>query len=116
VEETVIYFLPDDYELDTANYARLDELVSLSIRFKNAKILIDGHYNGYPDFKVTEFWTSLAQNRAEMIEAYFVSQGIEQSRITIINKGCSEPVNQDDSWQEIQKNRRVVIHFELTNQ
>lgn len=108
----VIYFKPDDYELDAAYYPLLDELVQVSLRFKDARIHIDGHYNGYPDFKATEIWISLAQNRAEMVEAYFISQGLSQDRITINNLGCSVPVNKDDSWQELEKNRRVEIRFE----
>lgn len=108
----VIYFKPDDYELDPAYYPVLDEVVQMSLRFKDARIHIDGHYNGYPDFKATEIWISLAQNRAEMVEAYFISQGLSQDLITINNLGCSVPVNKDDSWQELEKNRRVEIRFE----
>lgn len=108
----IIYFKPDLYDLNTDYYPKLDEVVNLSKRFKDARIVIDGHYNGYPDFKVTEFFTSLAQNRAEMVEAYLISQGVAQERITIVNKGCSEPVNKDGTWQEIEKNRRVEVYFE----
>ena len=108
----IIYFKPDLYELNSDYYPELDEIVNLSKRFKDAKIVIDGHYNGYPDFKVTEFFTSLAQNRAEMVEAYLISQGIAPERIILVNKGCNEPVNKDDTWQEIEKNRRVEVYFE----
>lgn len=108
----IIYFKPDLYELNTDYYPKLDELVDLSNRFKDARIIINGHYNGYPDFRVTEFFTSLAQNRAEMVEAYLISQGVAQERIAIVNKGCSEPVNKDGTWQEIEKNRRVEVYFE----
>ena len=112
-EKAVIYFKPNMYELDSAYYPKLDEIINVSKRFKEARIFIDGHYNGYPDFEVTEFFTSLAQSRAEMVEAYFISQGVAPERITLVNKGCSESVNQNDSWQEIEKNRRVEVHFEL---
>lgn len=115
-EREIIYFKPDDYELDTSYYVMLDKIIEMATRFKDARIVIDGHYNGYPDFKVTEFWTSLAQNRAEMVEAYLISQGVAPERIAIVNKGCSEPVNKDGSWQEIEKNRRVEIYFEPLKQ
>ncbi len=115
-ERELIYFMPDAYELDSSYYVKLDKVIDMANRFKDARIVIDGHYNGYPDFKVTEFWTSLAQNRAEMVEAYLISQGIVPGRIDIVNKGCSEPVNKDGSWQEIEKNRRVEIYFEPLKQ
>lgn len=107
-----IYFKPDEYALDDAFYSELNAIVEMSKRFKDTKIIIDGHFNGVPGQKTTEFRVSLAQNRAEMVEAYLISQGIDSERLKVNNLGCTDPVNKDDSWQEIEKNRRVEVYFE----
>lgn len=107
-----VYFMPDEYALDDSYYSSLSQIVDMSVRFKNAHITIYGHYNDKPSGVRTPFREQLAQNRAEVVEAYLTSQGIAQERIKVINKGASEPVNQDDTWDEIQKNRRVVVSFE----
>lgn len=106
-----IYFKPDAYDLEDAFYGELNDIVDMSKRFKDSKIIIDGHFNGVPGQKTTEFRVSLAQNRAEMVEAYLISQGVDSDRIIINNLGCSVPVNKDESWQEIEKNRRVEVYF-----
>lgn len=112
----VVYFKPDNYELDTSYYGSLEKVIETSVRFKEAHILIEGHFNGVPNLKTTPFRTELAQNRAEMVEAYLVSQGISPDRIEIVNRGSSQPVNKDESWQEIEKNRRVEIRFKPLSQ
>ncbi len=106
-----VYFKPDEYVLSEDFYGQLDGIVEMSKRFKDAKIILDGHFNGVPGEKTTEFRLSLAQNRAEMVEAYLISQGVESDRLIINNLGCTVPVNRDDSWQEIEKNRRVEVYF-----
>lgn len=106
-----VYFKPDEYVLSEDFYGQLDGIVEMSKRFKDAKIILDGHFNGVPGEKTTEFRLSLAQNRAEMVEAYLISQVVESDRLIINNLGCTVPVNRDDSWQEIEKNRRVEVYF-----
>lgn len=108
---TIIYFKPDAYDLDFNYYSHIDQIVNMANRFKDAKIIVEGHFNGVPNLKTNAFRTQLAENRAEVVEAYLVSQGIGSERIIIINKGASEPVNKDESWQEIEKNRRVFVYF-----
>ncbi len=111
--QVTVYFKPDDYELRTSYYGDLSKIVDTSVRFKDARVLIVGHYNDKPNGVRTPFREQLAQNRAEVVEAYLVSQGVSPERIELINKGANEPVNQDNSWEEIQKNRRVVVTFQL---
>lgn len=106
-----IYFKPDVYELDEVFYDVLDDIVEMSKRFKESQIIVDGHFNGIPGQKTTAFRTALAQNRAEMVEAYLISQGVDSDRINVNNLGCSVPVNKDESWREIEKNRRVEVYF-----
>ena len=113
---SIIYFKPDQFELDPSYYSVLSEMVKMANRFKEAKLIINGHYNGYPEYPSTEKWLALAQNRADMVEAYFLSQGINPERIVVNNLGCTVPVNKDESWQELEKNRRVEVYFEAISE
>jgi outer membrane protein OmpA-like peptidoglycan-associated protein len=113
--KAIVFFKPNDYELDASYYSELDLIVNMSKRFKEAQILVDGHYNGIPGLVKTDTFMTLALNRAEMVEAYLVSQGVSQDRIIVTNLGCNVPINKDDSWQEIEKNRRVEVHFKPLN-
>lgn len=106
-----IYFKPDAYELDESYYEVLQNIVDTATRFKEVSIVVEGHYNSKPGDVVTSFRESLAQNRADVVVAYLVSQGIDPSRVETVNMGAKQPVNKDDSWQEIEKNRRVVVRF-----
>lgn len=112
----VVYFGPDEYDLDSSFYPSLDSVVDTSVRFKEAHILIEGHFNGVPQLKTTPFRTQLSQNRAEVVQAYLVSQGVSPDRIEVVNMGSSKPVNKDESWQEIEKNRRVEVKFKALSE
>lgn len=113
--KAIVFFKPNDYELNASYYSELDLIVNMSNRFKEAQILVDGHYNGIPGLLKTDTFMTLALNRAEMVEAYLLSQGVSQDRIVVTNLGCNVPINKDDSWQEIEKNRRVEVHFKPLN-
>lgn len=113
--KVIVFFKPNDYELNASYYSELDLIVNMSNRFKEAQILVDGHYNGSPGAVKTETFMTLALNRAEMVEAYLISQGVNQDRIVVTNLGCNVPINKDDSWQEIEKNRRVEVYFKPLN-
>ncbi len=113
--KAIVFFKPNDYELNASYYSELDLIVNMSNRFKDAQILVDGHYNGIPGLLKTDTFMTLALNRAEMVEAYLLSQGVSQDRIVVTNLGCNVPINKDDSWQEIEKNRRVEVHFKPLN-
>lgn len=106
-----IYFKPDAYELDESYYEALQAIVDTAVRFKEVSIVVEGHYNSKPGDVITPFREALAQNRADVVVAYLVSQGIDPSRVQTINMGAKQPVNKDDSWQEIEKNRRVIVKF-----
>lgn len=108
---TTVYFKPDAYDLDEDYYEAMKVIVDTCLRFKNVTVVVEGHFNSKPGDVVTPFREQLAQNRADVVVAYLVSQGVDPSRIETINQGGKLPVNKDESWQEIEKNRRVVIKF-----
>lgn len=111
-----VYFEPDKYDLDETYYKVLQSIIDTSIRFKNVTIVVEGHFNSEPSKVVTPFRVELAQNRADVVVAYLVSQGIDPSRIETVNMENKKPVNRDESWEEISKNRRVTISIQALTQ
>ncbi|MFA0183219.1 OmpA family protein [Vibrio cyclitrophicus] len=58
----------------------------------------------------------LSKRRAQAVADYFISQGIEASRFTILGKGALEPIAGNHSKSERAKNRRVDIMVSTTEQ
>jgi outer membrane protein OmpA-like peptidoglycan-associated protein len=70
------------------------------------KLAIDGHTDnvGKDDFNQT-----LSENRANAVKEYFVSKGIDESRITSAGHGETMPIADNNTAAGRQKNRRVEL-------
>lgn len=117
-EDTVeiIYFdkniaiLEDDYtEL-------LDEWVSVLDEFALLTLEIEGHINGYPYYDDGPYGLGIAESRAKVVKNYFLNQGIDEKRITIINKGSTDQAVMSDDINEHYLNRRAVIKFKVSTE
>lgn len=104
-----VYFEPNKFILESIYYGQLDHIIVIANKYKDAKIVVEGNYNGYPAKKVSKFWLKLSNDRAEVVMAYLVGKGLSPERITIVNNGCNKMINRDDSMEEIKKNRRVDV-------
>lgn len=104
-----VYFEPNKFILESSYYGQLDRLILVANKYKDAKVVVEGNYNGYPAKKVSKFWLKLSNDRAEVVMAYLVGKGVSPERITIVNNGCNKMINRDDSMEEIKKNRRVDV-------
>lgn len=104
-----IYFEPNKFDLSNTYYNDLEKITQIVLEHDQLVIIIEGNYNGYPDYKSSKFWTKLANDRAEVVRAYFVAKGISEERLKVVNNGCKKMINKDDSWEEIAKNRRVDV-------
>jgi len=82
----------------------LDEAVGVLKEFAALKIEISGHTDtdGDHDKNVT-----LSQKRADSVKAYFVSKGIDESRIKTRGAGPDEPIADNKTAAGKQKNRRI---------
>jgi outer membrane protein OmpA-like peptidoglycan-associated protein/tetratricopeptide (TPR) repeat protein len=106
-----VYFGFDKTNLSTEAKSQLDQLVKLMTNDKEATVEISGHTDSRGsktyNLKLSERRTSSALN-------YLISKGIDASRITTVNHGELQLVNQCDDGvdctkEEHAKNRRVEL-------
>jgi OmpA-OmpF porin, OOP family len=93
----------------------LDKAIAVLQEFKEVRLEIQGHTDDQPLRAGGKFPdnTSLSQARAETVKQYFVSKGIDESRLTAKGYGDSQPVQDPAGLKGAQlnqaraKNRRV---------
>src|SRR5574338_93134 len=101
-----ILFLTGSYKLSSKSFKGLDEVVKIMNENPEIKLAIDGHTDnvGKEDLNQT-----LSENRANAVKQYFVSKGIDESRITAAGHGESMPIADNKTAAGRQKNRRVEL-------
>jgi outer membrane protein OmpA-like peptidoglycan-associated protein len=101
-----ILFVTGSYKLSSKSYKGLDEVVKIMNENPDIKLAIDGHTDnvGKDDFNQT-----LSENRANAVKEYFVSKGIDESRITSAGHGETMPIADNNTAAGRQKNRRVEL-------
>ena len=101
-----IYFVTGSYKLLSKSNKGLDEVVAIMKKNPDMKLAIDGHTD---DVGSDEMNQRLSDNRAGTVKTYFVSQGVEESRLTAVGHGETMPVVDNKSAANRQKNRRVEM-------
>ena len=102
-----VYFDVSRYNLLPATIRRLDEEYGLMVnKYKGANFIIEGHTSSTGGY---EYNVTLANNRAKAIYDYFVSKGMEASRLKYEGFGPSRPVASNDTAEGRRLNRRVHI-------
>ena len=82
----------------------IDNVLEFLITYPHIKVEIGGHTDSDGKRKSNQI---LSQKRADFIQAYFISNGIEESRLTSIGYGETQNIATNDSLENKQKNRRV---------
>jgi OOP family OmpA-OmpF porin len=91
--------LPESYEL-------LDKSVKLLNTKPDAKFEVQG----YTDYIGTDAYNQeLSVQRAQVVKAYLVSQGIAQNRLTCVGFGKNDPVEDNATAEGRAQNRRIVF-------
>ncbi|MGE3458415.1 MAG: OmpA family protein [Kofleriaceae bacterium] len=90
-----ITFKVNSADLAGASAKALDKAVAVLAEFKDIKLEIQGHTDDQALKKGGKFAdnTELSQARAETVKAYFVSKGIDESRLTARGYGDSAPID-----------------------
>ncbi|MCV9388339.1 OmpA family protein [Reichenbachiella ulvae] len=99
-----IFFDFDQDELKTGSYSELKRIKGLLESGKIGKIEISGHTDSIGDPTYNQ---QLSKRRANAVYNYFISQGIESSRMTTIGYGETKPVATNETVEGRKKNRRV---------
>lgn len=99
-----IFFDLEKYELKTSSYPELERVKEMLESQKIGKIEISGHTDssGPEDFN-----QRLSEQRARAVYNFFINNGIDKSRLTVVGYGESKPKFPNDTRENREKNRRV---------
>ncbi|MCS6822402.1 MAG: OmpA family protein [Microscillaceae bacterium] len=104
-----IQFETGSAKITQESYPELDKALSIMRQYPNAKFIIEGHTD---DVGTPERNKVLSQERADAVKAYFVSKGIEESRLRAIGYGQDRPVVPNNSEANRAINRRVEMFLD----
>lgn len=96
----------DKSQLRTEAESTLSKVLQVIHEYPECTILIEGH----TDSKGSDVYNqTLSEKRAQSVKAWFLSSGINESKISTKGYGESKPVASNDTDEGRQKNRRVEI-------
>jgi outer membrane protein OmpA-like peptidoglycan-associated protein len=98
-----VYFEVDKSIIKEESFPVLDVIIAAMIGQPELKVVIDGHTDSDG---TKEHNQKLSEDRAKSVQAYFIAQGIDASRISTNGFGSSKPIGNDKN-----KNRRVEFTF-----
>lgn len=110
VDENAFLFL---FDLNSADIqeAYEEDLAALADTLdanENMKVQIVGHAD---DTGGRDYNLKLSIERAVSVKRFLLSQGIDERRVITYGKGSTQPINDNESEQARQQNRRVVVGF-----
>ena len=95
----------DQYDIDPAARAILDNQAQWLARYPNVRITVEGHCD---ERGTREYHLALGDRRANAAKNYLAARGVAASRITTISYGSERPAatgSDDAAWAQ---NRRAV--------
>jgi len=98
-----IYFETGQSVIQPESFATLNQIVDALKKQSTLKVQISGHTDSDGDPKANQ---TLSEQRAISVKNYFITKGIDSTRITTKGFGSSQPIGTDKS-----KNRRVEFVF-----
>lgn len=102
----ILYFLQDSNELTVESKSLLPEIMRIIQERKDPDIVVTGHTDTVGD---KDYNYRLALERAKVLEAILLDNGIVSKNITVTSHGEGNPlVKTDDDVPEL-KNRRVEV-------
>jgi len=86
----------------------IDMLASYMSKFQEKEVTIAGHTDNSGNAELNQ---DLSQQRADFIRNVLVTKGVDESRITTLGYGQSQPIAENTTRDGRQKNRRIEITF-----
>lgn len=104
--ESGLLFKTNSSELEPATKSNLTDLAGTLNKYDDTNILVEGHTDntGQDDYN-----QRLSERRADAVQSYLVSQGVDASRLTTRGYGEGQPVAANDSDAGRSANRRVEV-------
>jgi outer membrane protein OmpA-like peptidoglycan-associated protein len=99
-----IVFAASKATIRPESFAKLDEAVKVLTSYPALKLEVSGHTDTSGDAARN---TTLSQERADAVKAYFVGKGVATERLTAVGKGSAEPIGDNATREGRGKNRRI---------
>ncbi len=113
IERSVLTYGSDAWRLDARNRARLDLIVRYVKADPNvARVYVDGHSDSLGRRLHNR---ELSKQRANVVTAYLVEQGVAEEIITTRYHGERFPVANNRTRQGRDRNRRATVRLELVD-
>lgn len=101
-----LLFDTDSYSIKTVTKQNLNELSETLNKYENTNILIEGHTDATG---ADAYNQSLSEQRASSVAAYLIDQNVENSRLTTMGYGESQPIGDNNTVTGRAENRRVEV-------
>jgi outer membrane protein OmpA-like peptidoglycan-associated protein len=89
----------------------LDKVIEILKKYPKYEVRIEGHSDDIGDPRIKEW---IAEGRAKSVANYFISKGIDKTRVSYIGFSDKKPIVPNNSDENRAKNRRVEIYI-ITN-
>lgn len=114
-DDLQLFTLNIEFDYDKANlrsqyYNDLDKIVKVLQRDPGATARVEGHADKRKTSK-RDYNIRLSERRAQAVEDYLTTMGIDRSRLTHKGYGFDRPVAPNDTEANMQKNRRTEIYI-----
>ena len=105
-----VFFETGKSEVKIDSYPELDRLIQLMQDVPTLKIELSGHTDNVGNY---EYNLNLSQRRANAVQSYLISRGVDKTRVLAVGYGESKPVDSNDTFEGRANNRRT--EFEITD-
>lgn len=103
-----IHFNSGGATIKKSTFAALDAIVTILKKYPNTKFVIEGHTDSTGRKETNK---RISASRAARVMNYFISAGIDPSRLTFIGHGEEDPIASNNTRFGRSQNRRIEINM-----
>ena len=101
-------FQSGKYDIEKQYFEELNNLVLLLTENRDINIEIAGHTDSIGNEMANQ---TLSENRAKSVKSFLVKNNINQNRISCVGYGEKQPIENNSSFENRKKNRRIEIRI-----
>ena len=101
-------FQSGKYDIEKQYFEELNNLVLLLTENSDINIEIAGHTDSIGNEMANQI---LSENRAKSVKSYLVKNNINHNRISCVGYGEKQPIENNSSFENRKKNRRIEIRI-----
>ncbi|MDG6881965.1 15 kDa peptidoglycan-associated lipoprotein [Phocoenobacter uteri] len=103
-----VYFGFDRYQVEGEYQQLLDAHSAFLTANANSKVAVEGHTDerGTPEYNI-----ALGQRRADAVQSYLVTKGVNSTQISTVSYGEEKPAVLGHTEADYAKNRRAVLAY-----